>query len=371
MPNQLYIGLMSGTSLDGIDVALVDFSQNKPELLASHLHPIPNPLKQQLLKLTLPGDNEIDRAGEADNQFAQCQVAAIEQLLATTTYSTTDIAAIGSHGQTIRHRPDFQSPFTLQIGNPALMAEQLDTTVIADFRRRDIAAGGEGAPLVPAFHEWLFRDPERHRVVVNIGGIANITVLASKADSSVLGYDTGPGNVLMDYWTQKHRQRPCDLDGQWASTGQTNPVLLKQLMETPYLTQPYPKSTGRELFNGPWLEQQLNKYGEEITHEDVQATLLAFTAKTIANSIKSHQLTPLDVFVCGGGANNSALMSALSLELSPHQVGITDTLGVPANWLEACAFAWLAKQCLEGKPGNLPAVTGAKGRRILGAIYQA
>lgn len=371
MSDNLYIGLMSGTSLDGIDAVLVDFSTTPPNLISSHIEAIAPLLRAELLALSLPGDNEIDRMGEVDSAFADNQVKAIQALLVKTDIDISQVKAIGSHGQTIRHRPNFQRPFTLQIGDPNRMAEQLNCTVVADFRRRDMAAGGEGAPLVPAFHEWLFQVTSHHRMVINIGGIANVTVLDRDQSIEALGYDTGPGNVLMDYWTQTHLDQPCDLNGQWADSGQCHPQLLEQLMETAYLKQAYPKSTGRELFNGPWLEQQLQLLATDVKPADVQTTLLEFTARTIAQAVQQHKLEPLDIFICGGGADNPALMARLRALLTPHRVSRTDELGIPSAWLEACAFAWLAKQCLEAKPGNLPAVTGAKGRRILGAIYQA
>lgn len=367
----LYIGLMSGTSLDGVDAVLVDFSTPLPTLLASHLEPIPAILRDQLLSLTQPGNNEIDRMGQADSVFADCQVSAIRHLLAKTTITPDQITAIGSHGQTIRHRPDFPAPFTLQIGNPARMAEQLGITVIADFRRRDMAADGQGAPLVPAFHEWLFHDDTQDRFIVNIGGIANVTVLHKDNTKPALGYDTGPGNVLMDYWINKHLQKDCDENGRWASTGIVINDFLDQLLSTAYLQLPYPKSTGRELFSGEWLEQQLRKLNEVYLPEDVQATLLEFTATTITQAINSHASTDKSIFICGGGAENQQLFGHLQGLLSPAEVQKTEHLGIPAQWLEACAFAWLAKRCIEKDSGNLPAVTGAKGRRILGAIYQA
>ncbi len=365
-----YIGLMSGTSLDGVDAALVDFSGTTPALLTTHLEPIPKALRAKLLSLTLPGDSEIDRMGQVDNAFADCQVNAVNHLLEKAGIPPSQIIAIGSHGQTIRHRPDFASPFTLQIGNPARMTEALNITVIADFRRRDMAAEGQGAPLVPAFHEWLFQTSAEHRFVVNIGGIANVTVLDKDSSIQAIGYDTGPGNVLMDYWIDKCRQLPCDVNGQWAAEGRVNQTLLEHLLSTDYLQLPHPKSTGRELFNGPWLEQKLIKSGISCSAEDIQATLLEFTAISISQAIERHNISEKSIFICGGGAENLGLFTRLSEYLAPNPVHKTDHLGVPASWLEACAFAWLAKQCLEKQTGNLPAVTGAKGRRILGAIYQ-
>ncbi|MCW9053108.1 MAG: anhydro-N-acetylmuramic acid kinase [Motiliproteus sp.] len=371
MTAELYIGLMSGTSLDGVDTVLVDLSGDYPKLIASHLEQIPEDIHRELLALTQSGDNEIDRMGVADYRFADLQTLAIKTLLEKANVNVEQIKAIGSHGQTIRHRSEFDYPFTLQIGDPNRMAEQTGITVVADIRRRDMAAGGEGAPLVPAFHQRFLRSPEQDRMVVNIGGIANVTVLDRNPDISSIGYDTGPGNVLMDSWISRHQQENYDADGTWASSGCIFQPLLEQILKTSYLHQPPPKSTGRELFHIGWLDQHIHNCAEGVPAEDIQATLLEFTAQTISTAILSHGYSELGIYLCGGGASNSALTQRLHQLLAPHQVKTTDDLGIPAEWLEACAFAWLAQACLKGETGNLPSVTGAKGERILGAIYQA
>ncbi len=371
MTQQLYVGLMSGTSLDGVDAALVDFSSSLPRLVATHLEPIPSTLKSELLALTQPGDGEIDRMGVSDASFADLQARAVTALLKHSNTHPSTICAIGSHGQTIRHRPEFDTPFTLQIGDPSRIAEHTGITVVADIRRRDMAAGGEGAPLVPAFHEAFLATTTTNRIVINIGGIANVTVLDKEPGLPVLGYDTGPGNVLMDSWIQRHQQLDYDSNGEWASHGVVNQELLQRLLDTPYLKQPPPKSTGRELFHPAWLDQHLSLANLTINDVDIQATLLEFTAQTISLAVLSHNYSELEVYLCGGGARNEALATRIGQLLAPHQVSPTDTLGIPCEWLEACAFAWFAKACLEKQPANLPSVTGAKGRRILGAIYQA
>ncbi|MEH6627186.1 MAG: anhydro-N-acetylmuramic acid kinase [Motiliproteus sp.] len=371
MNQELYIGLMSGTSLDGIDVALVDFSEQLPKLVASNLEEIPPDLKAELLALTQPGADEIDRMGIADVRFADLQAHAINKLLAQISIDPTTVRAIGSHGQTIRHRPDFDYPFTLQIGDPNRIAEQTGITVVADIRRRDMAAGGEGAPLVPAFHARFLKSSSQHRMVINIGGIANVTVLDKNDACEVIGYDTGPGNVLMDSWINRHQQLSHDANGDWAASGCIYQPLLKQLLTTPYLQQLPPKSTGRELFHIDWLDQQLSDSARALPAEDIQATLLEFTARSICESVLSHNYPTLEIYLCGGGARNIALSQRLQQLLAPHQVMTTDALGISCEWLEASAFAWLARACLQGETGNLPSVTGARGPRVLGAIYQA
>ncbi|TNF04830.1 MAG: anhydro-N-acetylmuramic acid kinase, partial [Gammaproteobacteria bacterium] len=322
--------------------------------------------------LAQPGDNEIQRLGQLDRELGLRFADTVNQLLTQQQLSHAAISAIGSHGQTIRHRPPSPEeghPFSLQVGDPNTIAEHTGITTVADFRRRDIALGGHGAPLVPAFHQAVFHQPGARRAIVNIGGIANITLLEKSAEAPIQGYDTGPGNGLMDAWTLSHLQQPYDKDGSWSRQGTVIPALLAELLNTPYLALPPPKSTGRELFNLDWLRQQLQKHTQSFAPEDVQATLLDFTAETIAAAIKRHGEESLDVFLCGGGAHNRALVERLSDLLHPVQVETTDSIGIPADWVEAIAFAWLAQQTLKGKPGNAPAVTGARSAAILGAIY--
>lgn len=365
---QLYIGLMSGTSADAIDAALVDL-QGAPRLLASLSTPLPPSLRQQIHALCQPGDNEIDRMGALDiqlgQQFAQCALA----LLAHARIPAANVIAIGSHGQTIRHRPP-RSPegtFTLQIGDPNSIAELTGITTVADFRRRDMAAGGQGAPLVPAFHAAVFRSPMLNRAVVNIGGMANITWLP--AEGEVIGFDTGPGNVLMDVWIQEQQQLSYDRDGRWAATGQVNTDLLASFLADPFFSQPYPKSTGREYFNRAWLERHLASCTGDIPPEDVQASLLELTVSSISDSIRQLEECAHEVVVCGGGAFNSQLMARLERRFPGSSLTSSAAHGVDPQWVESMAFAWLAKQTLEHKPGNLCAVTGAKKAVILGGIY--
>ncbi|MGQ5523311.1 anhydro-N-acetylmuramic acid kinase [Chitinimonas sp. PSY-7] len=363
--SSLYIGLMSGTSLDGINCALVDFTNQHPTLLATHLLPFDADLRAEFLSLQTSGDNELHRSMLAANALADAYAVAIRHTLEKAGISRGSIGAIGMHGQTLRHRPELG--FTVQIGNAARLAEQTGITVISDFRSRDVAAGGQGAPLVPAFHHNMFSSPA-HRVVINIGGIANVTDLPP--NGPVRGWDTGPGNVLMDAWIHRHRNLTYDADGAWARSGQLQPDLLAQLLATPYCRQAPPKSTGRDLFHLAWLDQQLANH-PALAPEDVQATLLAFTAESIAREIRREAPSASEAYVCGGGVYNSALMDCLAAQLSPISLASTETIGLDPDWVEATAFAWLAKQCLEKQPGNLPAVTGAHGPRILGAIYTA
>ncbi|RDE18015.1 anhydro-N-acetylmuramic acid kinase [Motiliproteus coralliicola] len=374
-----FIGLMSGTSLDGIDAVIVRLDSEataaeqstRLELIDSISQPLPTELRQQILQLTQPGDNEIELLGQVDVAFSRLQAEIVNQLLQQSGIKPEQIRAIGSHGQTLRHRPEQPIPFTLQVGDPNTLAEATGICVVADVRRRDLAAGGQGAPLVPAFHAQLFRHPEHQRAIVNIGGMANVTLLPADASSPVIGYDTGPGNVLLDSWIQRHQQQPFDRNGDWAGSGRCDQQLLQQLLSLDYFRQPAPKSTGREQFNIDWLDQQLSLQSLSLRPEDVQATLLEFSARTIADALQQHQPGPSQLFVCGGGAHNQLLMLRLQNLLPKITLSSTATLGLEPDWVEACAFAWLAQRCLAQLPGNLPAVTGARGERILGGIYPA
>ncbi len=361
----LYIGIMSGTSLDGFDICLVDIDQHC-SLLANHYIAMPVALKNELLSLCSSGADEIHRAALAERQWAQLAAQGVTQLLADSKISATQIRAIGSHGQTIRHEP--QQHFTVQIGSPALLAELTDICVVSDFRQRDIAAGGQGAPLVPAFHEMLFNQQPMPCAILNIGGFSNVTLLSEHKETQ--GFDCGPGNVLMDAWIQHKKNSPYDKGGAWAAGGTVHQPLLHSMLQEPFLTTQGPKSTGRELFNLPWLHALLSKH-PAIAEQDVQATLCEFTAQTIADSIKSVQKNTQAVWVCGGGARNDDLLKRLARLMPQSTVASTDSIGVSADWMEAMAFAWLAHCCLENIPSNRPAVTGAKGLRVLGAIYPA
>jgi len=361
----LYIGLMSGTSLDGVDGALAQFNGPAITTLAAAYIAFPPSLRAELTALQAAGANEIEREALAANQLAQFYAQCVAELLREAGKQAQDVRAVAVHGQTIRHRPELG--FTRQTNNPALLAELCGIDVIADFRSRDIAAGGQGAPLVPAFHQALFGKQGQARVVANIGGIANISVLAG--DGSVIGFDTGPGNVLMDGWMHRHQGKEYDADGAWAASGKVIPDLLAALLKEPYLALPAPKSTGRDLFHLDWLDARLAVHAPAAA-EDVQRTLTQYTAVTLADAIKQYGGGADAVYICGGGAYNSVLMDALAAELGKQVlVASTQALGVAPNRVEALAFAWLGYRFSERQAGNLPAVTGAKGERVLGALY--
>ena len=361
--SELYVGLMSGTSLDGID-AVVARVEGMPQLLHSHFQPFDLAFRAELLVLQAPCENELHRAAVAANQLAHAYASAISTLLAKATLKTMDIEAIGCHGQTIRHCPE--AGYTTQLVNAALLAELTGITVVSDFRSRDIAAGGQGAPLLPALHRRLFYSSDEHRVIVNIGGIANITHLPT--NGTVMGFDCGPGNALMDEWISLHRGESFDQHGAWAASGKVLPKLYNSLFLNNYFLKPPPKSTGRDLFNLAWLKRALT--GDEAP-QDVQATLLELTAQGIVQGVKTYCVGAQAAFVCGGGAHNRAMIARL-VALLPHlRLDDTSALGLDADWVEALAFAWFARQTLRREPANLPDVTGAKGPRILGAIHTA
>ncbi len=359
---------MSGTSLDGIDAVLAEITTDgETRLLSSHYVAYTDALRKQLLALHTPQADEIHQAELAANTLAQLYADAINTLLNNADQDKGNIRAIGCHGQTLRHRPD--AAYTLQIGNAALLAELTGITVVADFRSRDIAAGGQGAPLVPAFHAHALRHPSIHRVIVNIGGIANLTDLPPTG--TVRGWDTGPGNMLLDAWTQKHHNTHYDKDGAWALSGHTHQGLLEALLNHAFLSLPPPKSAGREQFNLDYLQTKMNAINAPIAPADVQASLLELTAQSLCNAIKRECSAAQEVYLCGGGIHNDILVKRITALLNPIQVASTATIGIDPDWMEALAFAWLASQTLHGRPGNLPEVTGARGARILGAIYPA
>ena len=362
---------MSGTSLDAIDAALVRCTAQGCELLASLEHPIAPEVRHAIAAISQPGDDEIERLGQLDRELGALFAGAVLALLADTGHQRNDIAAVGSHGQTIRHRPPSAGntpPFTLQIGDPNTIAELTGITTVADFRRRDIAAGGEGAPLAPGFHAAAFAREGSGRAIVNIGGIANITLLSGTCLLS--GFDTGPGNTLLDHWTQRHRGQAYDRDGEWAAEGRVDAALLEQLQEHPYLARRGPRSTGKEVFNLDWLDNCLQSL-PAMESRDIQATLAEFTADTIASAIIAAGTGIAEVYVCGGGARNTDLMRRLHRLLTPRQLDTTAALGIDPEWVEAAAFAWLAWRTVNGLAGNAAAVTGAGGARVLGGIYPA
>ncbi|NMH59756.1 anhydro-N-acetylmuramic acid kinase [Alteromonas ponticola] len=364
-----YIGLMSGTSMDGVDAVLCDLSHDHVYTRhCSSLH-YPDDLLSQLTALCSPAEDEVDRMARADRKVAHVFADAVNQLLAATNLKPVDIVAIGSHGQTVRHQPtsSSQSGYSVQIGDPNTIATLTGIDVIADFRRRDIAEGGQGAPLVPAFHHKVFGSSATSRVIVNVGGIANVTYLPANETAAVTGFDTGPGNRLMDYWCQQHQGKRFDEDGRWAASGESNVDLLNTMLKDPYFHRSAPKSTGREYFNEHWLAQfeSLNT----LPAKDVQATLLSLTAQSIANAIATFKPVS-ELYVCGGGAFNQHLLAKLSQQTG-IQVQSTQQLGVNPQWVEGAAFAWLAWAFNHRIAGNLPDVTGARKSCVLGALYPA
>ncbi|WP_426209966.1 anhydro-N-acetylmuramic acid kinase [Massilia sp. TWP1-3-3] len=362
--SSLFIGLMSGTSMDGVDGVLADFADGSISTIAAAFIPFSTELRASLMALQAAGPDEILRQAISANNLAVCYAACVEVLKPA---ADRPIAAIAAHGQTIRHRPELG--FTVQANNAALLAELTGLDVIADLRSRDVAAGGQGAPLVPAFHQACFAKAGSTRVVVNIGGIANISVL--HADGRVSGCDTGPGNALMDAWIGRHQGCDYDADGAWGAAGSVNHDLLARFLGEPYFARPAPKSTGRDLFHAAWLDAMLDQAGP-LAAQDVQATLVALTAHSIADAILESAHEVEAVYVCGGGAYNSALLRALTAALGGKtRVESTAVLGVEPNRVEALAFAWLGYRFTQREAGNLPAVTGAKGPRILGALYPA
>ena len=358
---------MSGTSLDGVDAVLTEFTDLPGKALQSKVLktfslPFSLALREELLALHQNGQDEIHRTAIASNQLARRYAEAVNGLLAEANIAPSQISAIGCHGQTIRHRPELG--YTIQIGNAALLAELTRISVVSDFRSRDRAANGQGAPLVPAFHQAVFGHPQINRTIINIGGIANLSVLHQAKD--IIGFDSGPGNMLMDAWAEIHTGKRYDESGKWAMTGQVIDQLLSHLLAHEFFTLPPPKSTGRDLFNIEWLKSHLNPND---LPQDVQRTLFAFTAHSIANAVRKHAPNTDEIYLCGGGAFNQALIEHLRHLLHPVKIESTDMLGIHVSAVEAAAFAWLARQAILKAPGNLPCVTGADGLRILGAIY--
>lgn len=364
MTSALYVGLMSGTSLDGVDAALVDFSCSVPRVIGHAHHSFDDRLRAELLALTTSGADELGRAAVLGNELAHRYAAAVQLVLGGSGVEPRDVLAVGCHGQTLRHRPDLG--YSLQIGNAALLAELISLPVVADFRSRDVAAGGQGAPLAPAFHAAVFASRDEDRAVLNLGGIANLSLLSR--DGGVRGFDTGPANCLMDLWASQHLGAPCDRDGGWASGGAVMEDVLTRMLEDPYFSAPPPKSTGRDAFGAAWLRSRIPSGAAT---RDVQATLLELTARSVADALRLARFDAMRVIVCGGGARNGALMRRLEVLLAPAPVEPSDRYGLDAQQLEAVAFAWLALQAVNRRPANIPEVTGARGPRVLGAIYPA
>lgn len=369
---RLFIGLMSGTSLNSIDCGVFAFDKAGVTLIATSEYPLPPEIRKELFSLCASGKDEIHRMAMVDRRLGELFANAVNSLLETSRLSSSQICAIGSHGQTIRHKPDAypgEPAYTLQIGDPNTIAALTGITTVSDFRRRDIALGGQGAPLAPAFHRFAFSSDERDRCVVNVGGIANLTWLAKQG--TIVGFDTGPGNVLMDMWINEHKGLPYDDQGKWASSGKINTRLLASLMDEPFLKRPPPKSTGRELFNLDWLKHRLNTL-TNLKPEDVMTTLVEFTALCVVKGIHSlNDAGDLDVYVCGGGAHNTHLMQTLQTHLGKVRVNTTECLGIPADWVEAATFAWLALNAVDGIALDLSPITGSASSVRCGGIYFA
>jgi anhydro-N-acetylmuramic acid kinase len=368
-PDQFFLGLMSGTSMDGIDAAVVRFADHKCEVLFARCIGYPDSIRRALKSVrTDPASCTIDMLGQLDRSVGECFADAANTILAEGRIRQASIVAIGSHGQTLRHQPNATPPFTLQIGDPNVIAARTGIAVVADFRRFDMAVGGQGAPLAPAFHQWLFADPDRSRAVVNIGGIANVTLMPPCGP--VTGFDTGPGNILLDAWIRKNQQLDFDAGGNWAKQGSVSVAFLDELMRDSYFNAVSPKSTGFEYFNLAWLECKLAEHDSRLAATDVQASIAELTAWSIADAISRHVVGTPEVFVCGGGVHNRDLMSRLADQLGAG-VESTAAYGLDPDWVEAAAFAWLARQRLAGEPGNVPTVTGASKTTLLGGIYAA
>ncbi len=369
MTAQRYIGLISGTSIDGIDCALCEIEGDHTRLLYSYAAPIASTLKADIEAISHPGDNEIDRLGELDRQLGKLFGEAALTLLEQSGYKPQDITAIGSHGQTVRHRPPssgYQNGFTVQIGDPNTIAELTGITTVADFRRRDIAAGGEGAPLAPLFHQVAFGKADTVRAIVNIGGFANISLLNS--GELVCGFDSGPGNHLLDAWIAEHLEQPYDTNGAWAASGSLSDALLHSFLTDPYFKQQGIRSTGKEAFNRTWLQGHLSKF-PKLPPEDVQCTLAELTATSIAKAVGEQKPQAKELYICGGGAHNSYLLARIQAHLPDARLTSTEALGVHPDWVEAAAFAWLAHRTLQRQAGNAPQVTGAAGTRVLGGVF--
>jgi anhydro-N-acetylmuramic acid kinase len=365
---ELFAGLMSGTSLDGVDGVLAEFSSGGSLKVVSHAYrAFPEPLRNELLALNTSGPDELHRSALAASTLASLYTEVVAELLVHAKVKAEAVRAIGSHGQTVRHRPGLG--YTWQINNPAMLTERSGIAVVADFRSRDVAAGGQGAPLVGAFHRALFGTSGETRAVLNLGGISNLTALL--ADGHTTGFDCGPANVLMDLWSLRHTGQRFDADGAWGARGVIQPKLLSVLLEEPYFAAAPPKSTGRDLFNADWLSDRLQHFDEACPPEDVQATLCELTAITCTQAVMAHAGSAHELLVCGGGALNKHLMQRLAHHLPAMAVRLTDERGLPAQHVEAAAFAWLAYKHMHGEPGNLSSVTGAKGPRVLGACYPA
>lgn len=367
---QYFAGAISGTSMDGVDCVLVDLADSRPALIHTHFTPMPAPLRKRLLSLCHSDTTDLVSLGSLDIEVGRLFAAAINTLLDGAGVDSGQVRAIGSHGQTVYHQPEGHTPFTLQIGDPNTIAFTTGITTVADFRRMDMAAGGQGAPLAPLLHQAVFSHPSLNRVVLNLGGIANLTLLPADDTSPVRGFDTGPANVLMDHWIHQHLGKDYDKAGEWAGSGRINDGLLREFLSEPYFSRPHPKSTGRELFNASWLQDRLTEFAA-IPAEDVQATLLELSARSVCDAIEAVMPSCDEIIVCGGGAHNTALMTRLGERADSARILSSDDLGIPNDWVEAVCFAWLAKQNLEDRPLDCTRLTGAERPCVLGGRYNA
>jgi len=365
--SEIYIGLMSGTSLDGVDIAIVDFAQQPPNLIHCSSHPYEQSLRQRIREITISGTASLDKLCQLDVELGNTYAQIVNRSLEAAKLDIAAIHAIGNHGQTIRHSPDTDLPYTLQIGDPNIIAAKTGITTVGDFRRRDMALGGQGAPLAPAFHRFVFSSADSDRAIINIGGIANITYLPADPASDVIGFDTGPGNTLSDFWINRHNGQAWDERGRWAQSGIIIDKLLENLLgNEAYFQRALPKTTGTEYFNSEWLLPQLDP---DLASEDVQATLVELTAMTIARGVRQLPSIPVECFVCGGGVHNHYLVKRLQQALADCQILSTNQLGLDPDYVEAVAFAWLARQSMNRQAGNLPTVTQASSETLLGGIY--
>lgn len=366
--SDIYIGILSGTSIDAVDVAMVDFSQTYPKLLCTHNEKFPSELKNELQQIIFEKKSSLENLGKLNIKLGKLFATAVNNLLQMSAIKKEKVTAIGSHGQTIFHHPNDEHPFSLQLGDANIIAALTGIKTIADFRNKDIALGGQGAPLTPAFHNVLFRSTEINRAIINIGGITNITYLPKDMNKPIFGFDSGPGNTLLDLWAEKHLKKSYDENGQWAAKGEINLSLLNNLLTDPYFHSPLPKSAGREHFHLTWLDTHLSL---ALKPEDVQNTLSALTAKSITNHISKHLPQTEEIILCGGGVHNQHLVKTLEAYVEKIPLYSSQKYGVHPDWVEAMTFAWLAKQHLNEQPGNLPSVTGANRRAILGCVYPA
>jgi anhydro-N-acetylmuramic acid kinase len=359
---------MSGTSLDGIDAVITDFSENKVRLLCSHYIAYPKKVRQKLQRICSQQSSSPQELAEMDSILGKLYADSVLLLLQKANIQKENVRAIGNHGQTVAHHPQQPNPYSLQIGDPNIITELTHIPVVADFRRKDIAAGGQGAPLVPAFHQAIFRSASEDRAIINIGGIANITYLPSTQSEKIIGFDCGPGNTLMDLWVESHLGETYDQNGDWARSGKINDPLLKIFLDDPYFSLPTPKSTGTDYFSPQWLRNKLDIFNRELADEDIQSTLTELTAQTICAALQGVSSKSVQLYTCGGGAQNSYLMERIAV-LSGKATETTQRIGTSPDWVEAIAFAWLARQTINGQTSNLPEVTGASRPVILGAIY--